>query len=483
MGVLLVTASLLATGTGALTGLVRSRNEIVPASAARSAGPAPAADEKASEHQPLTRPPTRQVLEQALETAAEIKDPAQKARILVLVARAQAAAGDRESAQQNLQRAFELGNALPNDNVNDFNTRHVLAELSQAQADLGDVDGALKTLDAYGKPKLIEDLDSQAVDETIAEARVQVACAQARAGKYKEAAETVRAIDKVERLQDLKWPVMVEIAAAQAKSRDWKQALETAKTTKPIEQQIAALVAIARLQAQAGMAQEARARIAEALKIVPGDRPDDEFVQHSRAKCLQVIALAQADVGDMKSAFTTAAKIPEIERVANVVLPPFKQITLGTLRARAGDYEGAKAATWDSGVLRRIVRDQAEAKDINGAVETAGKIDFPFEKALAYVEIAQVQARAGDRKGAAKTFAQVLEFEGAVPEVPFRTWLLRALASAQTEAGQGKAAQAWIAKLQSPNAKAWALVGLAEGIAKQQATNTRPRQPTEPKRR
>ena len=83
-----------------------------------------------------------------------------------------------------------------------------------------------------------------------------------------------------------------------------------------------------------------------------------------------------------------------------------------------------------------------------------------MEKALAFVDIAQVQARAGDRKGAAKTFDQVLGFEGKVPEEPFRVWLLRALASAQAEAGEEKAAQAWIAKLESPNGKAGALVGL-----------------------
>jgi hypothetical protein len=113
-------------------------------------------------------------------------------------------------------------------------------------------------------------------------------------------------------------------------------------------------------------------------------------------------------------------------------------------------------------------------------VETAGNIDFPFEKALAYLEIAQMQARASDLNGAAKMFDQVLGFEGRVPEVPFGVWLLRALASAQAEAGEEKAAQAWIAKLQSPNRKAWALVGLAEGIAKQQAANKRPHESPTP---
>src|SRR5262249_17993852 len=158
------------------------------------------------------------------------------------------------------------------------------------------------------------------------------------------------------------------------------------------------------------------------------------------AKCLQAIALGQADVGDVKSAFATAEMIPVLERVANVILPPLKQITLGTLRARTGGYEGAKATTQHPGILRLIPRNQAEAHDVKGAIATASNIDFAFEKALAYVDIAQVQARAGDRKGAAETFDQVLGFEGKVPEEPFRVWLLRALASAQAEAGEEKAA-------------------------------------------
>jgi hypothetical protein len=84
--------------------------------------------------------------------------------------------------------------------------------------------------------------------------------------------------------------------------------------------------------------------------------PENEFVRHSRAKCLQAIALGQADLGDAKSAFATAEMIPVLERVANVILPPFKQITLGTLRARTGDYEGAKATTRTVQITGTIIK-------------------------------------------------------------------------------------------------------------------------------
>jgi hypothetical protein len=213
-------------------------------------------------------------------------------------------------------------------------------------------------------------------------------------------------------------------------------------------------------------------------------------VQKNRAESLQVIAQAQADVGDVKAALATAETIPELRMIVNVYPWPYKQITLATLRARAGDYEGAKNAAQDipnwadqgDNIFRIMARAKTEARDIKGALEAAAGMKNDSTKALAYVEIAQAQVRAGDRDGAARTFAKALETAEAVSEAPggsdhphiesfsfFRRGLLRTLACAQAEAGEEKAAQGWIAKLPLGTLKAWALVGLAEGIAKRKA--------------
>jgi RNA polymerase sigma factor (sigma-70 family) len=429
--------------------------------------------------QALAEGKSLELLDQALAAAAAVKDPEQKARLLIVVAKAQAKARALPTALKTLQRAFELGNALPIESVEDFLVRDgVLSGVSDAQADMGDFDGALKTLEADRKPKA--DDGSATVlfwKNSIADARARIAYAQARAGKYKEALEAVSRIDD-ERSGFFKCRVLMETARAQAQAGDWKQAQTTVKSIEHEGLRIPAWVGLAKLQAKAGMRDAARASIAEGLKAVPPDTPDDNFRQSYRAEGLQGIALAQADMGDLKIALRTADSIPESRF-------PYKAVTLALLRARAGDYKGAKDAAReiDGGLPRataflNIARAQAGAKDFKGAMETADAILRPFSKAVGYLEIAEAQARAGDRGGATKTFAKVRELAEAVPETPdtsdpdrvsVRPRLLQRLASAEAEVGEEKAAQTWIDKLSSPNLRAWAFVGLADGIAKRAA--------------
>jgi hypothetical protein len=54
---------------------------------------------------------------------------------------------------------------------------------------------------------------------------------------------------------------------------------------------------------------------------------------------------------------------------------------------------------------------------------------------------------------------------------------LRTLAAAQVKVGQTEAAQAWIAKLSTPTLRAFAFLGLAEGIAERPAQE--PKSPSE----
>jgi hypothetical protein len=85
-----------------------------------------------------------------------------------------------------------------------------------------------------------------------------------------------------------------------------------------------------------------------------------------------------------------------------------------------------------------------------------------------------VLAKAGDRAGAAATFAKALaqarevsgERVGFLGNDDAQSTLFRALAAAQEEAGEGATARGWVAKLESPYQKVWALVGLSEGAAR-----------------
>lgn len=456
------------------------------AQAAQPPKPAARADEGAKER---TAAAGRKPLELALEAAGDVKDAERKIRLLILVAQAQAKAGERAAALQTLHQSFMLADALPNEDNHDFYVRlNVLGPIAGAEAQAGDVDAARKAVEAMRMPKVegVCVVDPEFLENNRATARVEIAIAQARAGKPQEASETLGQLDE-KRREGFGAPAWAEIAAAHARAGDWKRADETVKAIENAVYRVRGRLAIANLQAKAGKSDAARASIAEALRAIPPETPGDTPGQTNRAGGLQLIALAQAELGDGATALLTAESIPDLPPVgdAKILQFPYKAMTIAMLRAQAGDYRAAKKAadaiTGDfqdgstrAHAFRLIARAQAEGKDVNGAMETAATIEHGFEKAAAHIEVAQAQARAGDHDGAARTFEKALGFAEAVPEAPgksdlhrayFRFSLLRALAAAQAEAGQEKAAGVWIATQSFPYHKACALVGLAEGIA------------------
>jgi RNA polymerase sigma factor (sigma-70 family) len=427
-------------------------------------------------------------LEQALRCAAEVKDPESKVRLLVLIARAQVRTGLRKDALRSLHQAFQIGKGLTNDEAKDFGIRcHLLSEVAEAQAAIGDFEAARKTAAALQRPKATANLDEQFVANGLALPLSRIAVALARAGKYKEATETVRPID-----DKLTWfkgaQELVETAASQARAGEWDQAQKTIKAIPAEDNRVRAWIEVAKVQAKAGQRDAARGSLSEALRAVPADLPQDAVVQNTRANCLQLIALKQADIEDVKTAIVTAETIPELPALGmngEILQFPYKQFTLALLQVRAGDYQAAaKVATaidakhgngWQRGyALRYLARGQAEAKKIKQALVTADAIEHAFHKAAAFAEIAQAQAKSGDRTGAARTFEKARELADAVPVEPddtnpdresLRPRLLLWLAAAQAVSGEVKSAQGWIRNLNSATLRAWALVGLSEGIA------------------
>src|SRR5262249_56652850 len=117
--VFLFATAILGTGLGIFAGPGRTgdgketKEGEPPVPAARSA-------EGAKEPAPMAG---QKILEQALQAAADVKDPEQKARALVLVGRAQARAGERAAALETFQRAFKTADTLANDGPNDFLVR------------------------------------------------------------------------------------------------------------------------------------------------------------------------------------------------------------------------------------------------------------------------------------------------------------------------------------------------------------------------
>ncbi len=487
-GVLLA-AAVLGTGLGLLTFPGRAGEE-------KGVGPA-GPPSRAVERAPAAG---RRPLDLALEAARDLKDPEKRVHILLLVARAQAKAGQRTAAVRTLQRAFRIAEALPNDDNHDFYVRlGVLGQVAQALADAGEVDAAQKSIEAMRLPKVpkvegVYGIDPEFLENSRAVAHVEIAAAQARAGKPQDAVKTLDQLDE-KRRESFGAPAWAEIAAAYSRAGDDKRAAATIQALGNEVFRVRGWLALAKLQARAGKADAARASLSEALRAIPREIREDPVGQANRAAGLQLIALAQAELGDRAAALQTAESIPDLPPVgdAKVVQFPYKAMTLTMLRARAGDYPAARKAadTIDSNyqgghprahALGLLARAQAEGKDVKGARETADAIEEGFEKAAAYTEIARAQARVGDQAAIAQTFARALELADAVPEAPeksdryrgrFRAELLRMLAAAQAEAGQEKAARTWIARQASPYLRACALLGLAEGTAARDATHRR----------
>ena len=124
----------------------------------RPAKVAPQPPAKTPENAKQTAAAGRPFLDQAVRAAGDVKDAEQKARLLILIARAQAQAGERTTALGTLRRAADLAASLPNNDGNEFNVRGgILAAVINAQAELDDTAAALKTLAANTRPKAAED--------------------------------------------------------------------------------------------------------------------------------------------------------------------------------------------------------------------------------------------------------------------------------------------------------------------------------------
>jgi tetratricopeptide (TPR) repeat protein len=312
--------------------------------------------------------------------------------------------------------------------------------------------------------------------------------AQAKAGKLDEAAKTVAKID--EKFSYLKPGVQLAIADAQIQAGDSKGARETLSRIEG-EQRFDGFAMLVRHLTEKGQRDEAGKTIEESLRAAK-DLADET----SQDAALHKIAIAQADAGDVTGALRTAESMPgKKERSVDGSWQshPFKELCLVAVRCRSGDFKGAREAAdtiddqYQEGYqkgnsLRVIARTLAEAKDVKGALATAAAIQHDFIKPATYIDIGRVLAKAGDRAGAANAFAKALELAQGVPEKQLwylywdgaRSTLLRALAAAQAEAGEEATARAWIAKLERPYLKSWALVGLSEGAVKRAQTDKRP---------
>lgn len=298
----------------------------------------------------------------------------------------------------------------------------------------------------------------------------EVALAHARAGGVAEALRVVERMEPAAKITTLAGVVILNrsfraypeepgIALIQAEKGDLAAARKTLEKAAGLVAGIAdkrhkdrSLTALVCARARLGDTAEAR-------KVAEGVTNKDFKVI---AEAAVVRALVKA--GKVKEALAEAAK--QADPAARVHMLTH----IGAARAAAKDAKGAAESfaaahtlldgveeTARGGEAHILVTARAEAGDAEGAAKSAEA--FLSRDGLGRVNMAYARAKSGDYAGALKL----------AEEQEAGWWkgnTVRAIAMEQTSTGGEKAARAWIARLGSPQLRANALFGVAEGLMK-----------------
>ncbi|MGH9429786.1 MAG: hypothetical protein ACRD2L_26170, partial [Terriglobia bacterium] len=227
----------------------------------------------------------------------------------------------------------------------------------------------------------------------------RIAWAQAKAGQFMDAENTITLIDSAR--QDQAWGI---VGRQVANAGDLDGALSAAQKIYTISWKRHVLIPVAEQKARQGQFQKAR-EIAESLA--------DEFASR---EVMAAIAKVQAQQGDIAGALETAS-------VASRENPYILGGILGE-QVKSGDVQGARerALAFKEGglgsyALLGIVSTQLEQKDLAGAQATAELMKaehLPQERgrahatALAWKELALAQTQVKDLRGAKHSVGMAL---------------------------------------------------------------------------
>ena len=390
----------------------------------------------------------RQILDEANHIAATV-DIRIKVQILPKIAIAQAKAGDLAGAKTSVKGLIEEVWAIK-ENVPDYA--------------IDDSDGYLASWQVL--------------------ALVGIASAQ---GKMKDTSGRALTIEHArhfaERLQDsatkvfsLQW-----VAVAQVKAGDIRGAQATTQKALQVADTVIAdnnlspeflknhvAMKIATVQVETGDRASARAAIGQALQRVKGSVND---------RVLLDIAIAQARLGDMQGALETlqgrlgifsAVQVAEAlseagERMAaGEIIQKAVEITQATNTVNAFDWKRIAMAKANLGDIQGAMDAQRKAADLEGTRNQLMSDPYFLSR------LAVAQSKAGDPKRAMASVDAIHKATGelrdSVARAVFKSPALRAVAAAQVTAGDIKGALAWAHKQRWPDEKAYALLGVAEGL-------------------
>lgn len=328
----------------------------------------------------------------ALETAALIADEYLRTAAWRQIAVARARAGNREAAVKLLDKVLQAAAAFKNVRV------EAMIATAEAQAQIGDVPGGLKTAMA------VEILSGRS------EALRNIALVQANGGDHTGAIETAGAIaDEKVMAQALRG-----IAVARAEKGDRDGALQTAAG---IRDPYLKAGAVRRIAVTPAMLKDR----AVALDILKQALDSAGAIQggNEKADALGGITMAFLAAGDVHGALKTVALIES---------------------AVAGKPHAEVAAITKSEVLRAIAIAQAQAGDSPRSLQTAGSIAIPYMQASALAEVAVAQVERGDRIAAEATLRKAVQVSSAIREFSAKAPALLGIAQAYAKVGDRAAA-------------------------------------------
>jgi RNA polymerase sigma factor (sigma-70 family) len=220
----------------------------------------------------------------------------------------------------------------------------------------------------------------------------------------------------------------------------FKDALALADGLKSEETKAEAQANIGFYQAYGGLTADAR-KTAEAIKL----RSEEQTIDY-RGRVLSEVASALAAAGDMAEAVKVAEGIPE--RVRKV-----------RKKKDAKDEELRDTDRRDY-ALKLVADAQVKAGDVSGAVATALKIQEEGRRLYRLGELVIEYGKAGDEPAARKLFEKLRKEMEASKTGAWR----HELAMLQAAVGDVAGALQWVEKIESPDERADALLGMSIGL-------------------
>jgi tetratricopeptide (TPR) repeat protein len=350
---------------------------------------------------------------QALKAAESIDLSIPRVRTMLRIATAQAAGGDRVEAGGILQQVLVFSSGIQDAGSRDL----AIGYVAEGQARLGEVSGALRTVD-----------DIQDSDQKKAVAR-NIVSEVARNGNIRYAMELAASIQDGFN-HDF---ALRRIVEASAHAGDFNGALATASSI---------------------------SRIGDTKAIALGHIADEMVDHQDRAMAQSVLRQAAQAARQISDARERAYSLGRIARRQAEVND--RQGAVDNIRQALRAIDAVSDRKERDSPFLFIVEAQVQAGDVEGAWKSALAMSSDSFQDRAFSQIAKSQAWLGDIQGALQAAAMIHGYD-------FIEWgfSLQRIAKIQAHKGDKKGALAWATTQANPSDRALALLGVAEGILRE----------------